>query len=134
MATLSPNISITLSQQRLTCVLDPSLVLSNYGLSLTQQLGEVMDLWVVRELWHILDNTRFYVQQPESVLTRAASETTADIAPAARQGSSRRYMFGNILGWRPIQSALTFFGLAIAPANPFFPGVQIHRSAIVGNL
>jgi hypothetical protein len=85
MATLSPNISITLSQQHLTCVLDPSLALSNYGLSLAKQLGEVMELWVVRELWHILDNTRFYLQQPESVLTRAASETTADIAPAARQ-------------------------------------------------
>jgi hypothetical protein len=55
---------------RYSCVLDPTLALSDYGLPLVKQLGEVMDLWVARELWHILDNIHFYLQQPELLLSR----------------------------------------------------------------
>lgn len=121
MATLSPNISITLSQQRLTCVLDPSLALSNYGLSLTQQLGEVMELWVVRELWHILDNTRFYLQQPESVLTRAASETTADIAPAAQQEIIRALHVWEYTRMATDPISLNLFWIGDRPSESFLP-------------
>ena len=66
MATLLPTFSITLSQRQWPCVLDPFLALSPHGLSLARQLGRVMELWVVRELWHILDNTCFYRQYPET--------------------------------------------------------------------
>jgi hypothetical protein len=65
MATLLPTFSVTLSQRRWTCVLDPLLALSPLGLPLTKQLGQVMELWIVRELWHILDNTHFYLQYSE---------------------------------------------------------------------
>jgi hypothetical protein len=65
MTALFPDLSVTVSQRRWACVLDPTLTLSEYGLPLVKQLGEVMDLWVVREFWHILDNTYFYWQQPE---------------------------------------------------------------------
>lgn len=68
MTALFPDLSVTLSQRRWACVLDPTLALSEYGLPLVKQLGEVMDLWVVREFWHILDNTYFYWQQPEFAL------------------------------------------------------------------
>jgi len=66
-ATLVPDLSITLNQRRWACVLDPTLALSIYGLPLVKQLGEVMELWIVRELWHILDNPRFYLHQPQRI-------------------------------------------------------------------
>jgi hypothetical protein len=72
-ATLIPDFSITLNQRRWVCVLDPALALSNYGLPLVKQLGELMELWIVRELWHILDNPRFYLNQPELVTSRSDS-------------------------------------------------------------
>jgi hypothetical protein len=60
MAILSPNRSMTPRRQRWSCVLDPSLFFSHYGLLLVQSLGEALDLWVARELWHMLDNLDFY--------------------------------------------------------------------------
>jgi hypothetical protein len=65
MTALFPDLSVTLSQRRWACVLEPTLALSEYGLPLAKQLGEVLDLWVVREFWHILDNSYFYWQQSE---------------------------------------------------------------------
>jgi hypothetical protein len=63
-----PDLNITVSQKRWACVLDPTLALSRYGLPLVKQLGGVLELWVGRELWNILDNTHFYLEQPESLL------------------------------------------------------------------
>lgn len=62
MTTLSSQLSLASTQQRLTGVLDPHLVLSPHGMPLAQHLGEVMELWIARELWHILDNTSFWEQ------------------------------------------------------------------------
>ncbi|MBD0337204.1 MAG: hypothetical protein ICV62_17080, partial [Cyanobacteria bacterium Co-bin13] len=71
--TLVSDFSITLNQRRWACVLDPALALSDYGLPLAKQLGELMELWIVREFWHLLDNTQFYLQQPEQLLQSAGS-------------------------------------------------------------
>lgn len=52
-------LSVTLHKQPWICVLDPILMLCSRGLQgigLTKQLGHSMELWVVRELWHILDD------------------------------------------------------------------------------
>lgn len=73
MATISPTTcSITLSQQRLRCVLDPILALSQHGLLISKYLGEVLELWVLRELWGIMDNNRFYLQHPDRLMLPAA--------------------------------------------------------------
>ena len=53
-----------------TCIIDPALALSAHGVPLIKQLREVIELWVVRELWHILDNTNFYFQHPELITPR----------------------------------------------------------------
>ncbi|GAB1538005.1 hypothetical protein NUACC21_06610 [Scytonema sp. NUACC21] len=63
-----PTISVKLTTQRYTCVIDPTLALSLYGLILVKQLGALVDLWVGREFWNILDNTHFYMQHPELLL------------------------------------------------------------------
>ncbi len=58
------SLSVTVSQRRCACVLDPALMLSPFGLPLLRRLDDVMDLWIVRELWHILDNSRLYLDDP----------------------------------------------------------------------
>lgn len=58
-----------------TCIIDPALALSAYGVPLIKQLGEVMELWVVRELWHILDNSKFYLQYPELITPRGSDSS-----------------------------------------------------------
>jgi hypothetical protein len=75
-ATLVPDFSISIHQRRWACVLDPTLALSEYGLPVVKQLGELMELWIVREFWHILDNTQFYLHQPELFLGQAQSLQT----------------------------------------------------------
>ena len=79
-----PDLSVTISQRRWACVLDPTLAFSNYGLPLVKHLCGVMELWVGRELWHILDNTYFYLQQPESLLPNKAGHTSKG-RPASQQ-------------------------------------------------
>ncbi|MBE8991616.1 hypothetical protein [Nostoc sp. LEGE 12450] len=63
---LLPKTNPCLSQPQI-CIIDPALALSVHGVPLIQQLGEVMELWVVRELWHILDSSSFYSQHPELI-------------------------------------------------------------------
>lgn len=77
MAAALPDLSVTISQRRWACVLDPTLTLSRYGVMLVQRLSLVLDIWVVRELWHILDNTQYYLRHPEALLPKnsAPSET-----------------------------------------------------------
>ncbi|NJM19778.1 MAG: hypothetical protein HC836_05605 [Richelia sp. RM2_1_2] len=58
------------NQQRPRCVIDPVLALSPSGLLLYKNLGKVMELWVVRELWYILDNLHLYLKRPELVFPR----------------------------------------------------------------
>lgn len=59
----------SLNLQHWKAVLDPALALTPYGVRLAIGLSEVMELWVAREFWHILDNIHFYQQHPESLIT-----------------------------------------------------------------
>lgn len=45
----------------LSCVIDPILALSKYGPDITRQLSPVLNLWVSRELWNILNDVDFYL-------------------------------------------------------------------------
>lgn len=76
MTTISPTLSITLSQRRWRCVLDPLLALSQHGLLISQQLGDVLELWASRALWDIMDSSRIYLQHPDYLSLPAA--TSAD--------------------------------------------------------
>jgi hypothetical protein len=79
--TSSPELSIKFNQSHRTCVLDPLLALSSYGIPLVKQLGPVMDLWIGREFWHVLENIQFYLQHPELLLlNRAMPDRTGYIA------------------------------------------------------
>lgn len=74
----SPHVSINVKLQRPSCILDPALALTPDGVSLARGLGEVMEVWIARELWHIFDNIEFYQQHPESLLCANLKESTMD--------------------------------------------------------
>ena len=65
--------------QNWSCVLDPALALSHYGVAIAENLGKEIELWVVRELWNIISNAEFYAQRAElvtsNVNTRQSAET-----------------------------------------------------------
>lgn len=63
-----PELNFRLHARRWACVLDPSLALSAQGLVLARQAGDVMQLWVVREFWHILDSSEFFAARPEALV------------------------------------------------------------------
>lgn len=74
MSALLP-LSVTVSAKRRACVLDTDLALSRHGLLLALRICEEIDLWLVRELWQILDNTSYYLEHPESLsASRAAGQ------------------------------------------------------------
>jgi hypothetical protein len=100
-ATLVPDFSITLNQRRWACVLDPSLALSDYGLPLVKQLGEFMELWIVREFWHILDNPQFYLHQPERILGQQAATLTAP-----QQRSLSQQVFRSLKEWERLRTTV----------------------------
>jgi hypothetical protein len=68
MAAILPEFQFNISHRRWVCVLDPTLALSAHGLPLLTRLGVALEVWVARELWHILDNTHFYLERPEILL------------------------------------------------------------------
>lgn len=65
--------STTHERHQMTCVIDPALALSRHGVALVKCLGSVMELWIVRELWHILNDTTFYMAQPQLISPRGTS-------------------------------------------------------------
>ncbi|MBE9044163.1 hypothetical protein IQ255_07055 [Pleurocapsales cyanobacterium LEGE 10410] len=50
-----------------SCVLDPAIALSHHGVLIAENMGNEIELWVVRELWNIVNNADFYSQRPELI-------------------------------------------------------------------
>jgi len=75
--------------KRRACVLDTYLALSTYGLLLAQRLSSELDLWLVRELWHILDNTEFELKNVSSL--EPSRHGGADISGTALKESLRQW-------------------------------------------
>ncbi len=108
MSAVFPTLSFSLSQPRWACVLDPTLALSPHGLPLVRRLGEVMELWVVRELWHILDNTHFYQEQPETLLPN-----TATVPLTARQQTPAQAILTTLREWERLRMETDLTGLKL---------------------
>lgn len=71
-AAAAPELSVSVAHRRPKLVLDPWLCLSAYGPALVQRLQAHAELWLVREFWHILDNSHYFMQHPTSLLTESA--------------------------------------------------------------
>jgi hypothetical protein len=76
-ATLLPDFTITCTSRRRACVIDPVLALSIYRLPIAKQLGEWLELWVVREFWHLVEGSepsRFVLPRLTPSMERALQE------------------------------------------------------------
>src|SRR5712692_5673952 len=96
---LFPDLSLTLSQRRRACVLDPALTLSRFGLHLVRRLGELMELWMPREFWHILDNSQFYGRRPEALF--GAPDDEGDTT--RRKGLNRDEITSSMGEWERVR-------------------------------
>lgn len=121
MALLSPISSISLSQRRWACVLDPSLFLSRYGLLLVQSLGEILELWVARELWHILDNPDYYFTQPEFVLPQTGLAQSLEHQLITQQTKIRVLKQWELVRTKTPPTNLNLFWFGDKPGESFLP-------------
>ena len=53
--------------QNWSCVLDPAIALSHYGVAIADKMSKEIELWVVRELWNIINNAEFYSHRTELI-------------------------------------------------------------------
>jgi hypothetical protein len=74
MTALFPDLAVTVHRHRRVCVLDPALAMSPIGLLLLKHLSTALEVWIARELWHILDNTHFYYRHPEVLMAHTGRE------------------------------------------------------------
>lgn len=110
---------ITSPMQKRSCILDPCLALSPYGITLVKELKEVMELWVVRELWQILDNSHLYLQKPELI-------TSQNIKIFERGQTSLEEICCSLREWENFRletdlAKLNLFWLGDSPQESFLP-------------
>jgi len=91
------------------------------GLALVQRLQEQAELWLVRELWHILDNSLHFARHPRSLTAPheivepskpkppSRAETTAD----ARAPMPEAAVSESLRAWESIRSATDLAGLRL---------------------
>lgn len=97
-------LSITFHKQPWICVLDPVFMLCSSGLEslqVTGRLGNLIELWVFRELFHILDDTPLYVD-PAYPNTDYSVTSQCFHRPATPLGHSVRAAGEEISNGKPI--------------------------------
>jgi hypothetical protein len=117
MSAALPDFQVNISHRRWVCVLDPTLALSVHGLPLLARLGTALDVWIARELWHILDNTHFYLERPEILLAAGGNGSQAERAQAVVQ---------TLLEWERIRldndpSRQNCYWIGDSPLESFLP-------------
>ena len=53
--------------QNWSCVLDPAIALSHHGALVAEGMSKEIELWVVQELWNIVNNAEFYSDRTELI-------------------------------------------------------------------
>ena len=51
-----------------SCVLDPAIALSHNGVLIAENISKEIDLWVVQELWNIVNDAKFYFSRTELII------------------------------------------------------------------
>lgn len=103
-------------------MLDTNLVLSSLlGLPLIQRLGEELDLWIIHELWQILDNTKAYLSHPEMLMPVRPGEKYS-----AANVNEEKHLLCKILNqWETARTEKDLAGLKI-----FWTGDALSESLI----
>lgn len=129
------DLSLNISQKRWACVLDPTLALSVYGLPLLTRLGKTMEIWVARELWHILDDTDYYIGHPEMLLVNNGQ---------GNQAEREKEIVQTLLDWERVRldndpSRLYCYWIGDSPLESFLPensepDIILHYEALSAEL
>jgi hypothetical protein len=112
-----PPLFLEIYAKRWSCVLDVPLVLQPYGLLCALRLAEEMNVWLVRMLWEILDNTRYYSDHPESLYTgindnsalQAEREVVVDSLAQWQQAREESGLASHRLFWLGDSTQESFF-------------------------
>ncbi len=112
----------TLNDQHQRYVLDPVLALAFYGPDLIFQLNQDIELWISRELWHILNNTDFYLSQPKLLLPEDFSKQ--DLSIQAEESS--RNIVKSLKKWQHLRQinnlrSLNLFWIGDSLRESFLP-------------
>ena len=51
-----------------SCVLDPAIALSHNGVLIAESISKEIDLWVVQELWNMVNDAEFYFNRTELII------------------------------------------------------------------
>src|SRR5262245_16700552 len=122
MSLLPPSLSLTVETSRRACVLDTRLALSSFGLLLAQRLSSEFELWLVRELWQILDNTEFYLSEPESLTrSRAAANGVAANSISGTDGIRHALTQWELARTENDLAGLKFFWIGDAVSESLLP-------------
>jgi hypothetical protein len=63
-----PDLTVSVSQRRWSCVLDPALALATpFGAALVRRLGALMDVYMVRAFFRALDSSEYYRRNPRAL-------------------------------------------------------------------
>lgn len=108
MATVLPDLSLTITHRRWACVLDPTLALSPLGLPLVRRLCHGMEMWLVRELWHILDDSQYYLRRPDALWE---GEVGAGVIAGAGEDLRVQQVLRTLGGWEQIRLCTDLSGL-----------------------
>lgn len=106
---LVPDISLSVSQRRPVCVIDPALALASREAPLTVlRLAKLFELWVPRAFWQILDASDFIEQQP----LNSATKRTGSAVHEYSQEQFREYC-DTIKIWQSLRSRRDTTGLGL---------------------
>jgi hypothetical protein len=125
-----PALSFEVHQRRQSCVLDPALALSRFGPSLARGLRGGLEVWVVPELWHILENAIVFMERPE-LLSASRRTGRTERAGWSELSRDRLDLVHALRGWEQLRyhSASQDIGLywpGEQPSEGFLPpGVEV---------
>ena len=51
-----------------SCILDPAIALSHHGVIIAENLSKEIELWIVQELWNIINDAEFYSDRTELIV------------------------------------------------------------------
>jgi hypothetical protein len=118
-----PSFSLAPERNFCSCVIDPALALSYHGVPIVKQLAKVIELWVVRELWHILNDCDFYLQQPELLIPQTSIFSNPEQERAALEEK-----LWSLKQWQKSRLENDLAGL-----NIFWLGDSLHESLLPKN-
>jgi hypothetical protein len=119
---LFPALSVEVDQRRRACVLDFSLALSRFGPAVARNLSDVLEVWIVPEMWHILDNTCLYLDKPELLLPHAdyGGVTAERLEEASRETASALREWER-LRFETDPACLRLYWIGDGPLESFLP-------------